>query len=116
ASGYAIGEAGRWLWYFLELPRLDARLGRRLAQTALVLASAIALVVLWRASAWQDATRRIMGLPEVSDISPFTITAIAIVTFGLCLLVARLFLRTMRLLAGWLERLLPRRVSLLLAA
>ena len=116
ASGYAIGEAGRWLWYFLELPRPDARLGRLLARASLVLASAVALAVLWQASAWQDATRRIMGLPEVSDISPFTITAIAVVTFGLCLLVARLFLRTKRLLAGWLERLLPRRVSFLLAA
>jgi uncharacterized membrane protein len=115
-SGYAIGAFGQFLWHFLELPRPSARLGRRLGQVGLAVALAVALVVLWRASEWQDATRRIMGLPEVSDISPFTITAMAIVTFGVCLLVGRLFLRTMRVLARWLERLLPPRVSILLAA
>jgi uncharacterized membrane protein len=116
AAGYAIGVAGQWVWKFLELPGPDARLGRRLAQAALILASAVALAVLWQASTWQDAVRRLMGLPEVSSVSPFTITAIAAATFGLCLLVARLFRRTKRLVAGWLERLLPRRVSLLLGA
>lgn len=116
AIGYAIGVAGRWLWSFLELPTPRPPLERTLTRSALALAVISAVILLWQASTWQNAVRQIMGMPVVSETRPISIAAIAAATFGALLLLARLFVQAKRILAGWLDRVVPRRVSRVMAA
>lgn len=114
--GYAIGTAGRWLWSFLELPMPGPDRERLLTRSALAVVSLIALSLLWQASAWQNAVRQLMGLPAVSEARPISIALIAIATFGVLLFIARVFVHTKRLVSGWLDRVMPRRVARVLAA
>lgn len=114
--GYAIGVAGRWLWSFLELPAPAPDRERMASRAALGTASILVLLVLWQASAWQNAVREIMGLAPVSESRPISIALIAAATFALLLLVARLFVQTKRVVSRWLDRVVPRRVSRVLAA
>lgn len=114
--GYAIGVFGQWLWSFLELPMPGPTRERMLTRSALAVVSIVALGLLWQASAWQNAVRQIMGMPAVSEARPISIAFIAIATFGVILLIARLFVQTKRVVSGWLDRVLPRRVSRVLAA
>ena len=80
-AGVAIGLMVDALWRRLQLPRLadEARRRARLATgAACALAAALAL---WQASEWQDSLRRLMGMPPVETVQPFTVAAGAVALF-----------------------------------
>ena len=111
AAGYGVGAFLAWLWRYLELPvappaRLNAL--KRLGLAACALAAAI---FLWRASTFQDSVRLLMELPPVERARPVEIAAIAVAVFAAILVVARIFVAVLGLFAGWLGRLIPRRVA-----
>ncbi len=114
--GYAIGVAGRWLWSFLELPMPGPDRERLLTRVAVGATSIVLVILLWQASAWQNEVRAIMHLPPVGESRPITIALIASATFGVLLLIARVFVRNKRFVSRRLEQFLPRRVSRVLAA
>ncbi|HET7847884.1 MAG TPA: alpha/beta-hydrolase family protein [Pseudolabrys sp.] len=111
AAGYAIGVFLRWLWHYLELPVASSRM--RAAANALVAAGSFLVVVsfLWRAAAWQDSIRAVMGLPPVETARPFKVCAIALATFVLLLALVRLFWYVSRFLASRIRRFIPRRIA-----
>jgi len=111
AIGYAIGIFWRWLWHYLELPAASARI--QATTNALVAAASFLVVVtfLWRAAAWQNSIRAVMGLPAVETTHPLKVCAVALVTFVLLLILARLFWLVSHFLASRIRLFIPRRIS-----
>lgn len=113
AAGYGLGVLGHALWYYLELPVPKARFSRNLQIAAGVLCLITAAAFLWKASDWQNSIRALMDMPPAEDTRPFTVGLIAVALFGGVLLVARLFKLTHRIIARFLARYVPKRISIL---
>jgi len=111
AAGYGLGTLGRWCWLFLQLPVLAAGARRTLTRVLAGAAGAVAVGFLWQASAWQNSVRGVMGLAPVSSSRPASVALVAALLFGLLLVAARLFRRTMRVLSTRLARHLPPRIA-----
>ncbi len=111
AIGYLAGNLWRWLWHYLELPEPSARL--RSSFNALVAAGCLLVVVtfLWRAAGWQNSIRAVMKMPPVETAHPLKVCAIALITFAVLLMLARLFVLVSQFLAAHAKRLIPRRIA-----
>lgn len=112
-AGYGVGVLGIWLWRFLEFPKPGQKAQRVLEWAAAGLCFLLALGFLWQASDWQNSIRDLMGMEPVSGARPFTIALVALLVFLILLLLGRLFRWTFLFLSRQLERVIPRRVSLL---
>jgi uncharacterized membrane protein len=111
AIGYAIGIFLRWLWHYLELPETAARI-RATTNALLVIAGFLVVAAfLWRAAAWQDSIRAVMGLPPVESSHPLKVSAIALATFVLLMVLARLFRLVSRFVASRVRLAIPRRIA-----
>ncbi len=111
AAGYAIGVMGQWLWDYLELPSLGARVHRIVVVIAGAICAAIALVYLWRASEWQNSVRVLMELEPVDSAHPFRVGLIALLVFLLLFALARLFGLILHAVSRRLRRWIPRRIA-----
>lgn len=111
AIGYGAGVLTRWLWRYLELPRLPAPILQRGTRAAVVLCTLLAVLVLWQAAGWQNSVRAAMEMPPVASAHPFKLSAIAVLTFAVLLLTARLFGYAAHRLARLMRRFIPRRVA-----
>ncbi|CAH1677680.1 conserved membrane hypothetical protein [Hyphomicrobiales bacterium] len=111
AVGYGLGVLSRQLWRYLELPEPSDRL-RRPVNTAILLISAlIALLFLWKAADWQNSVRAAVSLPLLPSSHPTKLCLVAIATFVLALILARLFGRLGVWLADLVRRYIPRRLA-----
>lgn len=112
AAGYGIGVFLEWLWDYLELrwpnDRLARWIGRGLALACLVLA----ICFLWFSTGWQNSIRAEMGSPPVEARQPWFVVAIAMVPAVLLIGLGTLLVRGVRLVSGWLGRIIPRRLAL----
>ncbi len=115
SAGYAIGVFLRWLWSFLELPDVRPRTGLILKLVAALGCTAVALAFLWRAAAWQNTVRNLMGLDPVESAEPLKLGLIAVLVFIFIVLLARLFRLTFRVLARRFEYVLTRPLAKLAA-
>jgi uncharacterized membrane protein len=113
AVGYATGLLLRVVWSYMELP--EPRRSRRtlVAVTGLVCA-ALAIVFLWRSAEWQNSVRERMGLEPVDSGHPLMVCLIALATFAVILLIARLFVLLARQVTRRTRRYVPRRVATVL--
>ena len=111
AIGYGAGIFWRWLWHYLELPEPSTRL--RLTANALVAAACLVIVIafLWRAAEWQNSVRAVMKMEPVETAHPLKVSAIALVTFVVILVLARLFKLVTLFLSAQVRRLVPRRIA-----
>ncbi len=111
SCGYGVGVALRALWTYMELPRTD-RPRLVSASPVILLACLIAAVFfLIQASSWQDSIRILMGMAPANKVGPFEVAAIALVTFAVVILIARLLERVFRIIANRLRPHVPRRVA-----
>lgn len=110
-AGYGIGVFASWLWSYLELPLPRGNIGAWVKRIAVALCAVVAFLFLRQATNWQNSIRDLMGMESVDSVYPLRIALIALATFALLLVVARLFELTLRLIAGWLRRYVPRRVA-----
>ncbi|PLP60637.1 hypothetical protein CYK37_05810 [Mesorhizobium loti] len=111
SCGYGVGVALRALWTYMELPGTDRR---RLATASrvIILACLVAAVFfLIQASGWQDSIRVLMGMEPADKIGAFQVAAIALVTFAIVILIARLLARVFQTIARRLRPHVPRRVA-----
>lgn len=111
SAGYGVGVALRALWTYMGLPVADIR---RLAVPywAIILACiAAAVIFLVQASGWQDSIRVLMGLQPADKIGPVQVAAIALATFVVVIVIARLLARIFRIIANRLRPYVPRRVA-----
>jgi uncharacterized membrane protein len=111
AAGYAVGVIGHALWRYLEMPKPRGRVERVVKIVAAAACLLIAALFLWKASDWQDSIRALMDMEPVEGVRPLTVGLIALLVFGLLLVVARLFRLTYQLISKPLARVVPRRVS-----
>lgn len=111
AIGYLAGLSWRWLWHYLELPEPSARA----RSTANALAAGVCLLVviiyLWRAAEWQNSIRAVMKMAPVETAHPLKVSAIALITFVVLLVLGRLFALVARFLAARKRRFIPRRIA-----
>ncbi len=111
AAGYGIGVFLHWLWTYMELPAPEARLRRDTKIVAAVACAIIGVAFLWRATEWQNSIREVMNMEPVDSAHPLEVGLIAVVTFIVVIVLARLFQLTLVFISEWLNRYVPRRVS-----
>jgi uncharacterized membrane protein len=111
AAGYGLGVFGRWLAGYLELPKPNGRTLRIIKLVAAVACALIAAAFLWQASEWQNSIRKLMGLEPVDTAHPLEVGLIALLTFALLIVLARLFQLTFLFISRKLNLFVPKRVS-----
>jgi len=109
--GYALGVSVRWLWAYLGLPQAGDRLARILTASGAVVGVAFLGLFIWQASEWQNSVRQLMHLPPASGVSPFSLAAVTLLSFGVLVSLARLFRRTFVIIAARFDRFLPAHVA-----
>lgn len=111
AMGYGLGVAANWLWRYLEIPELPARLRSIINMAVAALCFIVVITFLWRSAAWQNSIRTVMDMPPVESTHPLKVCAIALLTFVVALAAARLFAALVRLIVRFSRRYVPRRVA-----
>jgi uncharacterized membrane protein len=114
ATGYVIGVFLSWLWRYLELPWLS-RHALLLRAFTLIAAIIIAAIFLWHAVGWQNSIRSLWQMEELDSADPVRLAAIATATFALLFAIGRLFRLAARRFSHWLDAIMPRRVSNVIA-
>lgn len=111
AIGYLAGILWRWLWHYLELPEPSARV--RSSANSLVAAGCLLVVIVFlrRAAEWQNSIRAVMKMAPVETAHPLKVCAIALITFVVLLVLARLFVLVARFLAARKRRVIPRKIA-----
>ena len=113
--GYEAALLSRALWRYLELPQLTQNARRLWIGFSLLFSLGIMLYSLAKASSWQNATRAAVDLPPLESGAPFFIfftgTFFAIVLW--CFF--RIAGITRRLTSMQLDRILPRKVGIVLS-
>lgn len=116
AVGYLAGQLLRLTWFYLELPPPPERLRGIALSVAGAASLAIVLGSLWQAAEWQDSIRLRMGLEPVGGGRPFETGAIALIVFGVLLVLARLVIWLHGRVTARLARRVPKRSSRILGA
>ncbi|MDI6025926.1 alpha/beta-hydrolase family protein [Corticibacterium sp. UT-5YL-CI-8] len=111
AAGYGIGIVWRWLWRYMGLPEPRDRYLRVIKISAALICAAVAIGFLWQSNAWQNSIRKIMELEPVTSAHSIEICLIAIVTFLVLVLFARLFTTVVRRLSRFADSFMPPRVA-----
>ncbi|WP_248313192.1 alpha/beta-hydrolase family protein [Bosea sp. F3-2] len=111
AIGYGLGVLSRQLWRYLELPGPSERLRRPVNAAILILSVLIALWFLWKAADWQNSIRAVFNLPLLPSLHPAQLCLVALATFVLVLIVARLFKRLAAWIVGITRRYIPPRLA-----
>lgn len=111
AVGYGIGALATLVWAYLELPMPAGRFWRGVKLLAAAACVVVVLVFLWRTAEWQNSIRTLMKLAPVETGHPFKVGLIALATFVVVIVFARLFALAWRLISRALLRVAPRRVA-----
>lgn len=111
AVGYELGTLLAAIWRFLELPAAADRRRRPILLAAAVVALAVAGYGIARSADWQDATRRVFGLPPVEAGHPATIAVVAALVAGVLWFVFRMVGVLRRRIDRTAARVLPRRIA-----
>jgi uncharacterized membrane protein len=116
AIGYGLGTLGQWLWIYLEIPKLKGK--ARLISGRIIVGALGIFVILstWLHVGWQNELRELFGMDPVSPMVWLTIVAVAIPVAALLLIIARSLGRLFFLFSGWLDKVLPYKLSRLLGA
>lgn len=111
AVGYGVGVLWRTVWDYMELPRIAPRLRYALNLILIGASVLVAIAFLWQAAGWQNSIRVLMKMEPVDSAHPLKVCLLAILTFIVLLLLAKLFRRIARFLSGRIHRHLSRRVA-----
>jgi uncharacterized membrane protein len=115
SAGYGLGVALQRGWLALHLPvaaPTALRLGRIVALALSLLAVAAAL---WQWLEWQNRLLSLMSQPAADESQPLTVAVVALATFALVYLLAKLFAWVLRGVSARLGRRVPARVATIAA-
>lgn len=115
-SGYGIGVVLRSVWRYLELPGLAPHLMRIIKLVAAAICLLVIALSLHQAVHWQNSVRHAVGMEPVESGYPLSTILIAILCFGVLLLVVRGLIGLGRFIANKLQSRFPRRVSIVVGA
>ena len=115
AVGYGLGAGWIALWRYLGLPACGGRMARAAGLVAAVGCVSMVAVSLWHTVHWQNSLREIMGMEKIPGLQPFLLVPVAVATFFLFLLLARVFRWLSAGASRVLARYVPRRVSIVMA-
>lgn len=113
--GYEAVLLLRALWRYLELPEPKARHRRALNWLALASSAGILVYSLSKAASWQNATREAVGLPPLETAAPvfiFAAGSLIALSLWLCFRGAGMLRNSV---AALLDKLVPRRVGIVLS-
>ncbi len=114
--GYGLG-AGLWaVLRYLGVPSPTGRTRTVLLAVAGVLLGLALILGIWRQVGWQNESREIFGMEPVSPTTWPVIALTTAVTAALVLIVSRSLRRLFGAVGRWLDRVLPRRAAIVLAA
>src|SRR5690606_29456169 len=82
AAGYGLGVLGHTLWRYMELPGIPWVARRGISRAMAVACALTAMFFLWKASAWQDSIRSLMGLDPSEGTRPLAIGLLAVAVFA----------------------------------
>src|SRR5690554_4237301 len=111
AAGYGIGTLLRGLWRYLELPRLSVAVSRIVHPVVAIACLALIITALYHTKSWQNSVRSVVGMDPVESGYPFSVCLIALVSFGVLLLLARAVIGFGKTLARKFYNRFPRRIS-----
>ncbi|AHV91910.1 hypothetical protein FYA67_14600 [Bordetella holmesii] len=103
AAGYGLGVLMRRAWQMMALPRLSPCWHRRALAVTWAGCLLLAVLTLRWALEWQNRLRALMDMPALDSGGPWTVAGLALLTFGVLLLIARLL--------GWVRRRLTAKLS-----
>lgn len=115
AAGYGLAVAWLFLWRYLQLPSLPARVLRVGRGFGYVACGLLVAGSLWRAAGWQKSIHGLMDMPEPAGAHPLLLLLVAALTFIIVLGLARLFRWSSHVLSRRLERHAPPRIARVLA-
>lgn len=111
AVGYGFGVGWRWLWRYMELPEPRGRMERWLKAIVLGLCFVLAVTFLRNTTEWQNSIRTLMEMDPVSSAHPIEVSLIAVLTFVVLVVLARLFMVVVHLISKGADRVVPPRVA-----
>ncbi|MEE4013698.1 alpha/beta-hydrolase family protein [Roseibium sp. FZY0029] len=115
AVGYEATLLARGIWRYLELPEPKGRIRNLWLLVSVGISLAIMVYSLSKAASWQNATRDAVGLPPLETAAPLFIVSVGVIIALVFWLVFRLAGVARRTVANILEKVLPRRVGIVLS-
>ncbi|WP_434051828.1 MAG: alpha/beta-hydrolase family protein [Roseibium sp.] len=113
--GYETAMLVRALWRYMEIPDIRGRFLWVWWATALLMSTGILVYSLSKAASWQNATRSAVDLPPLDTAAPFFIFAVGGVMFLGLWAAFRLAGVLRRFVARQLDRVVPKRVGVVLS-
>jgi uncharacterized membrane protein len=115
AIGYGLGAGWIALWRYLGLPTPGGRMARALGIVAAVACVSMVVAGLWHTVHWQNSLREIMGMEKLTGLQPLVLVPVAVATFFLLLVLARVFRWLSVRASRGLARHVPPRISRVVA-
>jgi len=112
--GYGLGAGWQWAWNHLGLSRPRGWVWATLRWLWFAVLTYLLLMAMWRFVGWQNDMRDTFGMERISAMIWLTIIPVAFVSSALILIVVRALRRLLGYLTGWLGRVFPRRLAVLL--
>jgi len=113
AVGYWLGLTVIWLWTFLELPIFAGGFAKTVRYIASALTILLVGYALWRGAEWQNSLRDFLSLGPLENIYTPIVLVVAIPVALLLREIGRIFAWTTITISRPLNRVIPRRLSLL---
>ena len=110
---YGIGAGAGALWAWFEAPGFDKRRSRALLWIALLVCALLVGYGLARETDWQNAIRRVMGMPAAPAGLPVLIAIVGAPVALFLIGLGKLFAALTTLVSARLATLVPRRIALL---
>lgn len=112
SAGYGIGVFLRDLWRYLELPGLSEQVLKYARPIVAAICLLVILIALYHSDVWQNSVRTALNMEPVDSAYPISVSVLAILSFGILLLIARGLIGSGRIIANKLYKRFPRRVSI----
>lgn len=112
--GYGIGVLGEWLWHYLQIPALKNRARKITIGIFVGLVAFAVLSASWQAVGWQNSVRQVFGIESIGITYILFSAVLTLVIAIVLLIIARSIRKLYQFIAALINKLLPKRLSLVL--
>jgi len=115
-AGYVLGASGHAVWNYLQVPNLQGLARRVVAWSLLAVIGVILSLSIWRWVGWQNDIRQLFGMEHLTPTAWPIVLGVGVAVAAVVLVIGRLLRRLFRWAGDTLDRWLPRRLAVTLAA